>query len=116
VVLTEVRSRQRETLAAVARHARSLAGAVADDSELMRLLGGAEFALLGEASHGSDEFYRERATITKRLIVEHGTVAVAVEADWPDALRVDTMSKPATPVTSTPKAPTGTVVPLFGGF
>jgi erythromycin esterase-like protein len=89
VILTEVRSRQREALDAVARHARSVAGAVADDAELMRLLGGAEFALLGEASHGSDEFYRERAAITRRLIVEHGTVAVAIEADWPDALRVD---------------------------
>jgi len=89
VILTEVRSRQRETRDAVTRHARSLPAAVAGDAELMRLLGGAEFALLGEASHGSDEFYRERAAITERLIVEHGTVAVAVEADWADALRVD---------------------------
>ena len=60
MILTEVRSRQRETRDAVTRHARSLPAAVADDAELMRLLGGAEFALLGEASHGSDEFYRER--------------------------------------------------------
>ena len=50
---------------------------------------GARFALLGEASHGSDEFYRERAALTRRLIVERRLDAVAVEADWPDAYRVN---------------------------
>jgi erythromycin esterase-like protein len=45
--------------------------------------------LLGEASHGTHEFYRERAEITKRLIEEKGFSAVAVEADWPDAYRVN---------------------------
>ncbi len=45
--------------------------------------------LLGEASHGTHEFYRERAEITKRLIAEAGVTAVAVEADWPDAWRVN---------------------------
>jgi erythromycin esterase-like protein len=45
--------------------------------------------LIGEASHGTHEFYRERAQITKRLIVEKGFTAVAVEADWPDAYRVN---------------------------
>jgi len=45
--------------------------------------------LLGEASHGTHEFYRERAEITKRLILEKGFTAVAVEADWPDAYRVN---------------------------
>ncbi|VTU33429.1 Erythromycin esterase [Variovorax sp. PBS-H4] len=49
----------------------------------------ARFVLLGEASHGTDDFYRERAAITKRLIEEKAFDAVAVEADWPDALRVD---------------------------
>src|SRR5207248_3940822 len=47
------------------------------------------FVLLGEASHGTHEFYRERAEITKRLIEEKGFNAVAVEADWPDAYRVN---------------------------
>ena len=47
------------------------------------------FVLLGEASHGTHEFYRERAEITKRLIAEQGLTAVAVEADWPDAYRVN---------------------------
>src|SRR5258705_28706 len=45
--------------------------------------------LLGEACHGTHEFYRERAEITKRLIRERSFVAVAVEADWPDAYRVN---------------------------
>ena len=45
--------------------------------------------LLGEASHGTAEFYRARAAITRRLIEEHGFTIVAVEADWPDAAVVD---------------------------
>jgi erythromycin esterase-like protein len=56
---------------------------------LMDLAGDARFVLLGEASHGTHEFYRERARITRRLIEEHGFAAVAVEADWPDAYRVN---------------------------
>lgn len=50
---------------------------------------GARVVLLGEASHGTSEFYRARAAITKRLIEEHGFTIVAVEADWPDAAAVD---------------------------
>jgi len=45
--------------------------------------------LLGEASHGTSEFYRARAAITRRLIAQHGFTIVAVEADWPDAAAVD---------------------------
>jgi len=45
--------------------------------------------LLGEASHGTSEFYRARAVITQRLIQEHGFSIVAVEADWPDAAAID---------------------------
>jgi erythromycin esterase-like protein len=45
--------------------------------------------LLGEASHGTTEFYRARAAITRRLIERHGFTIVAVEADWPDAAAVD---------------------------
>ena len=56
---------------------------------LLALIGNARFALLGEASHGTHEFYRERAEITQRLILEKGFTAVAVEADWPDAWRVN---------------------------
>ncbi len=45
--------------------------------------------LLGEASHGTSEFYRAKAAITRRLIERHGFSLVAVEADWPDALAID---------------------------
>jgi protein-L-isoaspartate(D-aspartate) O-methyltransferase len=45
--------------------------------------------LLGEASHGTSEFYRARAAITRRLIEKHGFDIVAGEADWPDALAID---------------------------
>ena len=49
----------------------------------------ARIVLLGEASHGTSEFYKARVAITKRLIKEHGFNIVAIEADWPDASRVD---------------------------
>ncbi|MBW8745261.1 MAG: protein-L-isoaspartate(D-aspartate) O-methyltransferase [Sphingomonas sp.] len=49
----------------------------------------ARIVLLGEASHGTSEFYRARAAITRRLIEEHGFTIVAVEADWPDAAAID---------------------------
>ncbi len=49
----------------------------------------ARVVLLGEATHGSSEFYRARAAITRRLIEHHGFSMVAVEADWPDAARID---------------------------
>ena len=49
----------------------------------------ARVVLLGEASHGTSEFYRARAQITRRLIERHGFNIVAVEADWPDAARID---------------------------
>lgn len=52
-------------------------------------LGTARIVLLGEATHGTSEFYRARARITRRLIEEHGFTIVAVEADWPDAMRID---------------------------
>src|SRR5712672_586598 len=66
-----------------------LAGSARDYDPLMDRIGEARFALLGEASHGTHEFYRERAEITKRLITEKNFTAVAVEADWPDAYRVN---------------------------
>ena len=51
--------------------------------------GDARVVLLGEATHGTSEFYRARAAITRRLIERHGFSIVAVEADWPDAARID---------------------------
>ncbi len=57
--------------------------------EILSLVGDARFVLVGEASHGTHEFYRCRAEITKRLIAEKEFSAVAVEADFPDAYRVN---------------------------
>jgi len=51
--------------------------------------GDAQVVLLGEATHGTSEFYRSRDAITRRLIDRHGFNIVAIEADWPDAARVD---------------------------
>lgn len=65
-----------------------LLGSSDDYDDLLDRVGDTPLVLLGEASHGTDEFYRMRAEITKRLIVERGFTAVAVEADWPDAHRV----------------------------
>jgi erythromycin esterase-like protein len=81
------------TTAAIALEVRAgaheLTGAPADFEPLMALIGDAPYVLIGEASHGTHEFYRIRGEITKRLIQEHGFTAVAVEADWPDAYRVN---------------------------
>ena len=71
------------------RSAIPLTGASDDYEALMTLIGPAPVVLLGEASHGTHEFYRERARITRRLIEERGFGIVAVEADWPDAYRVN---------------------------
>src|SRR5579864_6619285 len=69
--------------------ARPLTGAREDFDPILDLVGDARIVFLGEASHGTHEFYRARAEITKRLIQERGFVAVAAEADWPDAYRVN---------------------------
>ena len=69
--------------------AHPLIGAPEDLDPLLALVGDARFVLIGEASHGTHEFYRVRAELTKRLIREKEFAAVAVEADWPDAYRVN---------------------------
>ena len=56
---------------------------------LLDMVGDADLVLLGEASHGTHEFYRERARITQRLLAEKQFAAVAIEGDWPDAYRVN---------------------------
>ncbi|MDQ3952639.1 MAG: erythromycin esterase family protein [Actinomycetota bacterium] len=61
-----------------------------DDLEpLLERIGDARFVLLGEASHGTHEYYTWRAEITKRLIADKGFSFVAVEGDWPDCYRVN---------------------------
>lgn len=74
--------------ATLSEHALALGGPLYR-RDLSRALSTAEVVLIGEASHGTSEFYYERARITQMLIAECGFRAVVVEADWPDAQRVD---------------------------
>jgi protein-L-isoaspartate(D-aspartate) O-methyltransferase len=61
----------------------------ADLASLLKRIGDARVVLLGEATHGTSEFYRMRASITRELIVRKRFNIVAIEADWPDAARID---------------------------
>jgi erythromycin esterase-like protein len=78
-----------EPAEAVERAARPVTGATEDYDRLLDVIGDRRFVLIGEASHGTHEFYRERARLTRRLIDEFGFDVVAVEGDWPDAYRVN---------------------------
>ena len=79
-----------EIAALVAEHAEPFDSVESADLDaVVERLGDARVVCLGEASHGTHEFYRLRARITRRLIEEKGFTVVAVEADWPDAERVD---------------------------
>jgi len=78
-----------EAAEAVRRDALALTGDPADYDALLGRIGDARVVLLGEASHGTHDFHRERIRITKRLIRERGFTAVAIEGDWPDAHRVN---------------------------
>lgn len=71
------------------KHTRPFNGSADDYARILDAIGDARIVLIGEASHGTHEFYRERSCITKRLIETRGFNAVAVEADWPDAYRVN---------------------------
>jgi erythromycin esterase-like protein len=76
-------------VAAICSEATPWTGSEANLEAVVDLAGDAHFVLLGAASHGTHEFYADRARITQRLIAEKGFCAVAVEADWPDAYRVN---------------------------
>ena len=88
-----LRTRRREAdtsvVEAVGEAVQPLVGNARDYDALLELVGDARFVLIGEASHGTREFYAERAAITRRLIVEKSFSAVCIEGDWPDAYRVD---------------------------
>ncbi|MDY7092178.1 MAG: protein-L-isoaspartate(D-aspartate) O-methyltransferase [Acidobacteriota bacterium] len=74
----------------VARHGEPFGEiAEADLDALLERIGDARLVLLGEASHGTSEFYRLRARITRELVEKKGFTIVAAEADWPDAARID---------------------------
>ncbi|MGO9029305.1 MAG: erythromycin esterase family protein [Acidimicrobiales bacterium] len=74
---------------AIVRAARPVTGVTEEYDSLLDLIGDRRLVLIGEASHGTHEFYRERARITRRLIDDLGFTVVAVEGDWPDAYRVN---------------------------
>jgi len=76
-------------LEAIRGSAVTVDGSFRDYDALLEDVGDARLVLLGEATHGTEEFYRERALITRRLIAEKGFSAVTVEADWPDAYRAN---------------------------
>src|SRR5437764_5369583 len=79
-----------EEIVAVIRDHAGAAGAGRDAfAPLLQRAREARLVLLGEASHGTHEFYARCAELTKRLIRDHGFQAVAAEADWPDAHRVN---------------------------
>jgi erythromycin esterase-like protein len=72
------------------RHAvHPIQGISSDYTNLMQAIGDAPLVLLGEATHGTHEFYRERTRITQQLILEKGFNAIAVEADWPDSYTIN---------------------------
>ncbi len=60
-----------------------------DFEPLLQAIGDSRWVLIGEASHGTHEFYATRAAITRRLIEQQGCAGVVVEADWPHAYRVN---------------------------
>ena len=64
-----------------------------DLNALLECIGDARYVLLGEALHGTSEFYMWRAEITKRLVSEKGFSFIAVEGDWPDCYRVNRYAK-----------------------
>ena len=74
---------------ALTQWAQPLSGQESDYDDLVDLIGDARVVMLGEASHGTHEFYAVRAEITRRLIARHDFNFVAIEGDWPDAYRVD---------------------------
>ena len=84
-----MRDQDRAAALAIRQAAHPLSGGPSDFDALLDLIGDARLVLLGEASHGTHDFYRVRAEITKRLIREKGFEGVTIEGDWPDTFRID---------------------------
>jgi erythromycin esterase-like protein/adenine/guanine phosphoribosyltransferase-like PRPP-binding protein len=78
-----------DPISVIRRRAIELTGGAHDYDSLIAAVGDARVVMIGEATHGTHEFYQERAVVTRRLIEEKGFAGVAVEADWPDAYRVN---------------------------
>lgn len=88
---TESGASRPETIASLLRETAEPFSSIEDAKlgPLLERIDGCKVVLLGEASHGTSEFYRMRARITQELISQHGFTLVAVEADWPDASWID---------------------------
>ena len=71
------------------RNAQPFTGDRHDFDSLMELIGDSSMVLIGEASHGTHEYYKTRIDLTRKLIEERGFNVIAAEADWPDALSVN---------------------------
>lgn len=80
---------ERSQIDSIRSTATVLEGVSADYDDVLERAGNARLVLIGEATHGTDEFYRMRAAITQRLIEERHFDGVAVEGDWPDCYRVN---------------------------
>src|SRR5689334_18339220 len=83
---------EQEAIQLLSKAARPLNGAHSFDP-LMERIGNARVVMLGEASHGTHEFYTMRNAITRRLIKEKGFNFIAVEGDWPDCYRINRFIK-----------------------
>lgn len=81
--------RNADAVSTIREHAHVINGDGDDYDALLASIGNARVVLLGEATHGTHEFYRERRRITERLIHEKGFGSIALEANWSDAERVD---------------------------
>ena len=80
----------RETIEVLREHAWQFETSAAEEpGRILAAAADARLVLIGEAAHGAHEFYRMRAELTRSLIARHGFTLVAVEADWPDAYRVN---------------------------
>lgn len=73
----------------LSRLVRPLDGGASQFDPILERIGDAHTVLIGEASHGTHEFYEARAAITRQLIADHGFAAVVVEGDWPDVYRLN---------------------------
>jgi len=93
-----VRASDNETLSILKHYGESLPPIATEEfGKKFERFGDARVVLLGEATHGTSEFYRARAAISRTLIERHGFNIVAVEADWPDATRVDRYVRHSSP-------------------
>src|SRR5207249_11718558 len=87
--------------------AQPLSGSRGNYDALLQLIGDARELFRWEATHGTREFYFERAAITKRLIAEKGFSILTIEADWPDSARVHRYVRGASADTNADEALSG---------